>query len=406
MPDSDMSRIGQRIATLRKLRRITQRGLALQANVSLSLLQKVEVGQRAATPVLVAAVAPALRVSVRELYGQSFIDGGDRVHEAIPRLHGSLARYDIPVENDDDVRTLQELASATAEVNQLRQQGNYTALGSKVPKLLDELAAHFHRLDGEERAQVAHLLALAYFAAHSLSYKLGHDQLATLAEDRMVWAAKASGDPALMATANWTRCTTLMSTRAYRAGLKLLGDARADLEPLLDRRDRDRLSVYGGLHLREGIMSARSGDRSAAWAHINEADELVRRGASDSNDRYQLTCGPVNTKIVAVAVAVELGDAEEAIRRAEGLRIPSSFTPVRASHHYIDLARAFLWKGDRRRTLEALLQAEQFAPQQTRHHPMTHETLGVLVHLERRCSDGLLGFLDRISRSGGPLIRA
>jgi transcriptional regulator with XRE-family HTH domain len=405
MPSGEQRRIGQRIADLRKVRRLTQRQLAADANVSLSLLQKVESGARAATPVLVAAVAPVLRASVRELYGQPFTGANDRVHAAIPMLHGALVRYDIPLEPDSPPRPYELLETATGEVNRSRQKGSYTGLGEKIPGLLDELSAVMHTATGTQRERIGYLLALVYFAAHSLAYKLGHDQLATLAEDRMVWAANASADPAMVATANWTRCTSLMATGGYRAGLRLLEDTRRTMEPLLAGGDHDRLSVQGGLHLREGIMSARSGDASAAWAHIEEANELVRRGASDANDHYQLTCGPVNCAIVAVAVAVELGNAAEAIRRAEGLRIPPGFTPVRASHHYIDLARAFLWQGERRRALEALLEAERYAPQQARHHPMTHETLGVLVHLERRCPDTLLGLLDRITRSGGPAIR-
>lgn len=183
----------------------------------------------------------------------------------------------------------------------------------------------------------------------------------------MVWAANISSDPAMIATANWARCTTFMATGDYRLGLRLLSDTRNFLVRELNDDDRDVLSVYGGLHLREGVMAARSGDSDAAWSHLDEARECVRRGASDANDPYQLTCAPINSAIVAVAVAVELGDADEAIRRSQCVHIPRGFPAVRASHHHIDLARAHLWKGDRRRALESLLRAEQYAPQQIRH---------------------------------------
>jgi transcriptional regulator with XRE-family HTH domain len=117
MPDGEQRRIGQRVADLRKARRLTQRTLAAEANVSLSLLQKVESGSRAATPMLVAAVAPVLRVSVRELYGQPFTGTNDHVHAAIPLLHGALARYDIPVEPDALPRSYELLRAAAGEVN-------------------------------------------------------------------------------------------------------------------------------------------------------------------------------------------------------------------------------------------------------------------------------------------------
>jgi hypothetical protein len=137
----------------------------------------------------------------------------------------------------------------------------------------------------------------------------------------------------------------------------------------------------------------------AAWAHIEGAREAVSRGARDVNNPYLLTCGPVNARIVEVAVAVELGDSEVAISRARDLVIPDRFPAVRSGHHFIDLARAYVWHGARDMALRALLTAERYAPQQTRHHPMTHETLGVLVRQGRRSPESLLGLVDRVSRS-------
>ncbi|SDH25863.1 Helix-turn-helix domain-containing protein [Sinosporangium album] len=161
-------RIGQRIAALRKIRRMTQRQVATQANISLSLLQKVEAGSRAATPVLVAAVAPVLRVSSRELYGQPFVM--DQSHTAIPRLHASLARFDVLIPPmRPPRRAYSQLKAETDEVNRLRQAGNYTQLGERVPPLLDEIGPLIQGAVGVERERLGHLLALLYFAAHSLA---------------------------------------------------------------------------------------------------------------------------------------------------------------------------------------------------------------------------------------------
>ena len=163
-------------------------------------------------------------------------------------------------------------------------------------------------------------------------------------------------------------------------------------------------ALHGALHLREAILAARAANPGTAWAHVEAAREMVVRGARDTNPGYILTCGPVNARIVEVAVAVELGDASRhAIARAEGLAIPTGLPAVRAGHHYVDLARAYLWHGSHDGALKALLAAERHAPQQTRHHPMTHETLGVLVQRGRRCPESLLGLVDRVTRSGAAL---
>lgn len=409
MADKDDLVIGKRIAHYRKVRRLTQAQLAQRAHVSHSLLSKVEAGLRPATPVMVASLAPLLGVSVSELNGQPYFRDDARpepVHASIPALHGALARYDIPLEPARPPRSLTELRLAVDQVNRLRQTGNYSRLGLMLPGLLDEVTYAAHIATGDRRPEIFRLLAAVYFAAHSVAYKLGYDQLATIAEDRIVWAARQSDDQLLMAVANWTRCTSFLATGAatggagYAAGLKLLSDTRTALVDDLPTADPTLLSVYGALHLREAILAARAANPGTAWAHVEAAREMVARGARDSNPGYILTCGPVNARIVEVAVAVELGDGTDAIARAEGLSIPAGFPAVRAGHHYVDLARAYLWHGSRDGALKALLAAERHAPQQTRHHPMTHETLGVLVQQGRRCSDSLLGLVDRVTRSG------
>ncbi|MGH3838517.1 MAG: helix-turn-helix domain-containing protein, partial [Pseudonocardiaceae bacterium] len=75
--------IGERVAERRKLNGLTQAQLAQRAHVSLSLLSKVESGERPASPAFTAAVAAALRTTVAELYDQpSLRYGAERDHIA------------------------------------------------------------------------------------------------------------------------------------------------------------------------------------------------------------------------------------------------------------------------------------------------------------------------------------
>jgi hypothetical protein len=50
-------------------------------------------------------------------------------------------------------------------------------------------------------------------------------------------------------------------------------------------------------------------------------------------------------------VAVELGDADEAIRRGVHLTLPGDLSRERSSHHYIDLSRTWLWQRDHAKAL-------------------------------------------------------
>lgn len=64
-----------------------------------------------------------------------------------------------------------------------------------------------------------------------------------------------------------------------------------------------------------------------------DVGERIGRGTN----HYGLIFGPANVKIHEVATALELDDADEAIRRSEGF-VPSPALPAeRSSHHHIDL---------------------------------------------------------------------
>src|SRR5262249_10039577 len=156
------------------------------------------------------------------------------------------------------------------------------------------------------------------------------------------------------------------------------------------RADPETWSVYGSLHLKQAIVAARSNEADSAWAHLTEARQAAR--ASGDNNHYQLAFGPTNVRIHEVAVAVELGDGSEAIRRAEGFDMPPRMSAERSSHHYIDLARAYLWHGDRTQALDCLQPARRLAPPQTRYHPMVRDTRQSLARAERRSTRTLRGF--------------
>jgi len=97
-----------------------------------------------------------------------------------------------------------------------------------------------------------------------------------------------------------------------------------------------------------------------------------------------------------VAVAVELGDADEAIRRGGELALPASVPRERSSHHYIDLSRAWLWQRDHAKALACVAKAEQLAPQRTRYHPMARETVIRLLDIQRQMPQQLRGLATRM----------
>jgi transcriptional regulator with XRE-family HTH domain len=383
--------IGDRIAAARKHASLSQVDFAPRAHVSLSLLRKVEQGQRAATPAMVAACASALNIEVGQLTGQPYDQDGrqrDPVHALLPELRRALAYWDLSPNVDVPPRSWEALAADTQNAATMRRAAQHTSLAEVLPPLLLETTAAAHANPGTAAERYYELLVIQLFAAHSVTNKTGYSDLSTVVEDRITWAAERCGDPLMGALAAWARTTSMLTAGAYDIGQRLLDRVQDDH---LGGGSAAALAMAGPLHLRSAILAARAQQSDIARDHLAEATHIAAHlGNSDVDGGWhQLSFGPSNTAVHDVAVSVELGDGGAAVSRARTLQLPADMPKIRAGHHFVDLARAQLWIGDRDGALDSLTTARQLAPQQTRHHPMTREVAGVLVRLHRRSNEPL-----------------
>jgi len=380
---ADQERAGARIAALRKTRGWTARELARHASVSYSLLAKVESGAAPASPALIGAVARALRVDVPRITGQPYLESrgqAGRLHDSVNAIRRSVDTYDL-AEDGIVPRPFAELAADVKRISDFGQVAKYVQIGTEVPGLLDELAIAVHSAPEDERPPLFALLAEAYSGASVITGQLGYLDLRNQVVERIRWASELCGDPLRIQRVRWQRAWSLMSLGAYTQGLTLMEQVRADLGDDITAMNGPTLSLYGSSHLRSAILTARAATAGApgyaqdAWVHIEAAHEAAdRMGGRDRND-YGLAFGPSNVAQHAVAVAVELEDGPEAIRRSRTFRLAASVPSVRRGHHYIDLARAHVMAGDNEGALRCLQEARRITPQQTRHHPMVRETV-------------------------------
>lgn len=391
----DQERAGTRIAAIRKTRGLTGRELARRASISYSLLSKVESGAAPASPALIGAVARALRVDVPRITGQPYRESrgqAGRLHDSVNALRRSIDTFDLPGEGITP-RPFADLAADVTELSALGQFAKYTQIGDRLPGLLDELSVAIHAVPDDEQGPLLGLLAEAYSGATSIANLLGYLDLRSQVVDRIKWASERCGDPLRPQRVRWQRTATLMSVGAYGPALGLMDQVRRDLGDDLARLDGPALSVYGSTHLRSAILAARAaktrgpGSAQDAWAHIGEARVVAERMSRERND-YGLAFGMSNVAQHEVAVAVELEDGEEAVRRSRGVRLGTSVPSVRRGHHYIDLARGYVMTGDNEGGLRCLQEARRVAPQQTRHHPMVRETV-LSIASARRGREGL-----------------
>jgi transcriptional regulator with XRE-family HTH domain len=377
---TDQDRVGARIAVIRKTRGWTAQELARRAHVSYSLLAKVESGAAPASPALIGAVARALRVDVPRITGQPYAEPrgqAARLHEAIEPIRRSVDTYDLPDESITP-RPAAELAADVRRISALGQAAKYAQIGAELPGLLDELGTAVRTATEAEQPRLFGLLAEAYSGASAITGLLGYLDLRGQVVDRIRWASDRSGDPLRMQRVRWQRTASLMAVGAYGPALTLMDQVRNDLGDDISAMNGPTLSVYGSAHLRSAILSARAAKTSGPGS--------AQQAWADRND-YGLAFGPSNVAQHEVAVAVELEDGDEAVKRSRKVRLGASVPSVRRGHHYMDLARGYVMAEDYAGGLRYLQEARRIAPQQTRHHPMVRETVLAIAAARRARED-------------------
>ncbi|GAA4613975.1 helix-turn-helix transcriptional regulator [Actinoallomurus liliacearum] len=399
----DEQSAGGRIATFRKLKGWSQRKLADRAGVSYSLLTKVEAGHKPATPALISAVARALSLNVSQITGQPYAPDTPtdvEVFEHIAVLRREVAAYDLPPTQDDRPRLLTDLRSAVTELADLRHGVNLLKLGEKLPNVLRDLRLAAHRYEEHEKEEVYKLLAETYAAAGQLTYKMGYADLSSITTDRYQWAAAQSGDPLAVHIGEYLRAGELMVAGDTASAAALMNASLDRLEPELGDRRGDGWepvwAVWGNLHLKAALVAARSGRPDAkpsTWQHFEQAKEAAEQIGHDRDD-YRLFFGPTNVDIWSVALAVELCDDAAAISTAKNIHLPDSAPRERRSHHFIDVARAHVWRNDPEGALRCLFRAREISPQHTRFHPQVRETTYALGRIERRTNPSLRSFAN------------
>ncbi|WP_433701753.1 helix-turn-helix domain-containing protein [Nocardiopsis sp. CA-288880] len=400
MPTQDTSEtVGQRVARLRKLRGLTQHGLADRSHVSRGLIAQVETDRKVATPAFIAAISSALRVDATELAGQPYrgeTPAQDRVHATIPDLRRALDAVDVPPDLGMDPRSLDTLAREIEALRLASKDAKHLQVGTKLPAVIEELAVHVHTTDSPRAWR---LLNAAQALAVSLSRRLGYTDLATSAIKDAAWSAGRSDDPNLPALAQLSRALMMMMYGSWTGGLRLVRSAATRIE----QNSPQALAVHGALQLRSAVLSARgtqTGETSAseAWTHHESAVETARQLPARTQDWYALQFNPANVAIHGAAVAVEMGDYDEALRRDAAISSPVLLTlpAERRAHHGIDMARAYVELGRHDKALSSLVVAEKAAPQMTRYHPSARQVAAHLVDRHRSIPEPLRGLMTRM----------
>ncbi|GAB3816598.1 helix-turn-helix domain-containing protein [Micromonospora zhanjiangensis] len=395
--------IGERVAWYRRRRGLSQEVLAGLIGRTADWLGKIENNRIELDRLsVITSLANVLDVSLGDLLAEpSLTDwSADSGTETVPALRAALMNYRAITAFTNPPTDLPALAALRQDVGNLwgaYQDSRFGYVTGRLPELLRRAQDAADGHDGDDQDQARRLLGLTYQLAATQLTKLGETDLAWIAADRGLAAVRPTGDPVVTGSLFRSVGHALHSTGRYTEAVRLTEDAAGYLETHLTKQPTPALlSVYGTLFLAGAMAAARANDAPTTRTFLTTADHTAARLGGDGNHLWT-AFGPTNVAIHRVATAAELGDLQVAIDL--GPRVDTTALPMeRRVRHALEVARAYSSHNRVDDAQAALLDAEQMAPEQVRHHFLSRQLTLTWIRRQRgKPSPQLVGLARRLN---------
>lgn len=321
----------------------------------------------------IAAIADALYVSADTLLGEP----ADDVPAHLPSvnlvaLREVLHEYAVGDPPDVPVRPLDQTAADLARLDTELRRTDYDAMMRTLPGVMSELHAGAH-LPEPERSEALRQLITACGLSVIVMRHFGQSDLAWISGDRSRQAAAELGDPVWSAAAAYQRAHARSSANRSRA---LLATPRVADE--LERHIGDDAfghQVHGMLRLSAALANQVSGDHAEAQRQAAEAARLAARFEEPDDPAAWELFGVSNVGVWRTMLAVESGDAGEAMRISDAVDTSALASKNRKAALAMDRFRAAHMLGRDKLAGRELQKAEKLSPAQVRYSPMVRETV-------------------------------
>ncbi|GLY08610.1 helix-turn-helix transcriptional regulator [Actinoplanes sp. NBRC 101535] len=396
--------IGERVAWYRRRRGLSQEVLAGLVGRTADWLGKIENNRIELDRLsVIKSLADVLDVSLGDLLAEPALVewSADSGMETVPALRSALMEYraitTLGVRGAGaEPPDLGVLRKETGKLWDAYQASRFGYVTGHLPELLRRAQEAVDSLSGREQDEARSLLGLTYQLAATQLTKLGETDLAWIAADRGLSAVRPVGDPAITGSLFRSVSHALLSTGRYQDAVRLTTDAADFLDQHLTDAGPELLSVYGTLLLGGSVAAARANDAGTARTFLTSADEAAQRLGEDANHLWT-AFGPTNVTIHRVATAGELGNVQVAVDL--GPRVNTTALPMeRRVRHALEVSRAYSSWNRQDEALSTLLDAEQMAPEQVRHHFLGRQLVLTWIRQQRgKPSTELVGLARRLN---------
>lgn len=335
----EVNTVGGRVREVRKRRGLSQRKLATQSGVSLSLISKLEQGEREDTRLeTLHKLAIALRVPTTALAtgpdapiaSPQSAQRWEPVRRAIDGAHEG---------RPDDEPTLQGLTAVFEDALPLLLRGRFTQIGAALPALLRDADALVGASVDGAATQPRTLRALIRQAAGSLML---HTWQFGTAERAFALALEDASDPLTAMSVADERCWGLIRQGKLAETMELAFRWADENEPRMSTATRDELAAWGRLLIRASTAAVRDNRPGEAATALR----LARMAATGTHGDFVLSYspwhvfGPTAVSVIAAENAMIQDRPGEVVAIARQLERTGKPVTRYAPSHHLDVAQA------------------------------------------------------------------
>jgi transcriptional regulator with XRE-family HTH domain len=385
--------LGKRLQEVRKRRGMTQRQLATESGVSLSLIRKLEQGERADTRLETARrLAQTLRVPTTSLVA-AHEEEDAAATGAVDRWEAVRRALVAPVRNDGLIEepTVQGVREAIESALPLFSGDRFAELSVILPPLLRD-ADLIAGSGPEGRAMRVRLSQLTgWLLTQTRQFEAAEIALTRSLED-------ASDLLEAAATVN-TQCWLLLRRGRLAEGRELAIRWADEMEPRISRATPAELSAWGWLLLRASaaaIRDNRPGEAEDALRFANSAAVAMGREFAPCDDFLQ-AFGPVTVALKRAENAMIVDKPDLVLKLSA--RIPTGGmrpTSNNRNRHLLDVAEAHARSRDYAKTVEILQGIRADAPQWLPNQRYALDIFSRVIARRRTLTSEMRGLADAI----------
>jgi len=407
--------LGERILALRlsRIPNMTQEALANRAGVSVSLVRKLEQGQRHSAQITsLHRIAEALDVDMAALLGKP-----SRINDGV-----GDADAGVEAEGDRGIVAIREALitpsddGAVADLDALNRQSTYAwdafvhskyeDLGRLLPGLIAAIRATIRENPGAEACAIA---SEVYHTAATMLALLGYVDLGYIAMERAIDFADQAGDPLRRTVASGRMSWLLLHhTGGAEMAMRLAVSEADQVEPRHNRAPAAEIAAWGGLLIDAAVAAARAGQPAEAADLLNQAETAATDLQATTHGRGAAT-GYYGRPVFGAALVVmqQVDTAVVTGQHGQALKIAGRMPPVAApeanlpldwkSRHLADIAAAQMNTRKDQEATETLLAIERLSPDWIRYQGYPRAIVAELLGRELRARTPLLrGLAERL----------